>query len=200
MTTTTQSKTKVLGTPYAPFFKLKESVRDASEKQIIALIKTTWNLPETQRAREQDTHCSVLVRETIELACPFIETWDDAREIIEAGIATDPEAWDTVREYLAELLESNQPIGAYTRLLIARIMRSQRPKGKRSPAPATYHKDFQLMLCVFAVHDAGYTLAANDTVRGNAFAVVAEATEESFDSVKQAWQRNKIPRKKKGQT
>lgn len=190
-----QTTAELVGTPFAPFLPLLRSVSLAksSRKKIVTLVKETWNLPELRAAREQETPKTAPAQHTIELACPHIEEWDFARELVEKSIRTDDVAWETVREYLADLLESSRPIGQHTRNLLAWMMRNKRPNGKTRPDPATHHKDLQLALLVGIVHaGAGYSLSTNDTTTENAFSVVAAATEESPPSTKQAWQR-KIP-------
>lgn len=187
----TQPPAKIIGTPYDPFALLKNEIKKSKScREIEKLVQATWNLPEMRAAREQTTPDTALAVHSIELACSFIEGWDEARDHIAKSIQTDPFAWDAFRNYLANLMESNQPIEQYTRQLMVWMLRNDRPKGTRRPKLTTTHTDLQLGHLVYAVHTgANYSLSTNATKAENALAIVADATGASFESVQKAWQK-----------
>lgn len=132
-----------------------------------------------------------LWRETVELfrsASPQPGLFDSPPLLEQAK--RDRDLWEGLRRYALEQAEAGEPIPSDLAVVLLTDTPPKRKKGRQNgqtPLDEFWSERFaRAVWCVYHGSEKRYTLATNSPNPNNAYAIVAEAARQSFDTVRNA--------------
>lgn len=176
-----------IGTPLAPFEKLKKDLSAALEKKenisrdVKKIIRNYWNDEANTAARNQETTWGDNVAYIVDFGASF----DEFLPLAVESAGKDIEAWEALRQSLIARLKSVGELSGTARAALLWMLENERPKrrGGQPQTPADYHRNMQLARVVYAVREA----LKGGNKEMSVFSLVALETGETEDVVKTAY-------------